>query len=154
MATELSYTITLENINTEKEGINYVLSHDKRLRNISKESRKSLLELLEIPNSYRRSFDLIMLPNHNTSLTQIKFKDDVVLVELKTTKKKLINNPKGFFFGATENEFKLARIFGNKYLFCFVCLHPEARSFSYLTLSELENIIKTKRTQFQINLEN
>ena len=43
MATELSYTITLENINTEKGGINYVLSHDKRLRNISKESRKSLL---------------------------------------------------------------------------------------------------------------
>jgi len=156
VATESSYTITLENLNTEKEGINYVLSHDTRLYNISKESRKFLLELLEIPNSYRRSFDLIMLPNHNhnTPLTQIKSKEDVVLVELKTTKKKLIDNPKGFFFGATENEFKLARAFGDKYLFCFVCLHPEARSFSYLTLSELEDIIKTKRTQFQINLKN
>ena len=31
--------------------------------------------------------------------------DEIFLVELKTTRKYLPKNPKGFFFGATQNEF-------------------------------------------------
>lgn len=153
MAPELSYKIALKNINTEKEGIKYVLQNDQRLYSVSKESRGLLLKLLEIPSSYRRSFDLLMLPNHNEVLSHTTSEKDVVLVELKTTKRYLPNNPRGFFFGATENEFNLARKLGKQYLFCFVCLHPESRSFAYLTLDEVEGLVKTKRTQFQINLK-
>ena len=74
------------------------------------------------------------------------------LVELKTTRKYLPESPKGFFFGATENEFKLAAELGDRYHFCFVCLHPDSLGYSLLGLSELEPMIRTKRTQYQINL--
>ncbi|GCF82072.1 hypothetical protein BKL48_25215 [Bacillus cereus] len=54
---------------------------------------------------------------------------EITLIELKTTKKEVPNNSLGFFFGVTENEFELARLLGNQYKFCFVCLH--------VTLAEL-----------------
>lgn len=79
--------------------------------------------------------------------------DTIVLVELKTTKKRLENNPHGFFFGATENEFTLAKELGDQYKFCFVCLYPETKSYKMMTLPELENMIKNKRTQYQVNLK-
>jgi hypothetical protein len=41
---------------------------------------------------------------------------------------------------------------GEKFRFCFVSIHEKASSFVLLTLPELENIIKLKRIQFQINL--
>lgn len=78
--------------------------------------------------------------------------DDITLIELKTTKKKLINLPSGFFFGATESEFALATQLGNQYKFCFISLHIESSNYVLLTLEELNKIIKTKRIQYQINL--
>ena len=74
-------------------------------------------------------------------------------MELKTTKKKLPNNLNGFFFGATENEFNLAKLLGNQYLFCFVCLHSESMSYKFMRLYEMEEMIKTKRIQYQINFK-
>lgn len=80
-------------------------------------------------------------------------KNNICLIELKTTKKKLIDNPKGFFFGATKNEFDLAKELGIYYRFCFVSLHNESKGYCVLTLDEVENLIKTKRIQYQINLK-
>ena len=57
------------------------------------------------------------------------------------------HNPKGFFFGATENEFNLAKRLGDGYI------HKDSLSHALLTLTELEKIIKTKRIQFQINIQ-
>jgi hypothetical protein len=73
-------------------------------------------------------------------------------VELKTTKKKLPNLPKGFFFGATQSEFEIAEKLGDKYKFCFVSLHEETKGYVLITLEKLNKIIRTKRIQFQINL--
>jgi hypothetical protein len=73
-------------------------------------------------------------------------------VELKTTKKYLPESPKGFFFGATENEFNFGKALGDKFRFCFVCLNERSPSHAMLTVDELELLIRTRRIQFQINL--
>jgi hypothetical protein len=78
--------------------------------------------------------------------------DEILFIELKTTKKYLPENPKGFFFGATENEFNFAKLLGSRFRFCFVCLNDKSLSYSMLTIDELEKIIRNKRIQFQINL--
>jgi hypothetical protein len=155
MASVHSYKITFSNNLTEKEGIDFVLSRDQLLRLPTKQSRKDILEILELPNSFSRAFDLILLSTNidGSSEITIESKSEITLVELKTTKKKLPNNPAGFFFGATENEFKLARIMGDQYLFCFVCLHPDSMSFKYMKLSEVEKMIRTQRVQYQINFK-
>jgi hypothetical protein len=117
-------------------------------------TRKELLEIFNLPKSFSRAFDLIHVPQQHdgTNVINLDSKNDITFVELKTTKKSLPNNPKGFFFGATENEFNLAKILGDQYLFCFVSLHPDTKSYSYKSLSELDSLIKNKRVQYQINL--
>lgn len=154
MAYNHSYTITVDNNISEKEAISYLLSTDINFINPDKESRKIIMNLLNIDKKFARAFDLILIPGH-TNLEQIislQNVNNIILIELKTTKKKLLNNPKGFFFGATESEFKLASQLGDNYKFCFVSLHPESKGYTLLTLDELNLIIKTKRIQFQINL--
>ena len=155
MASRQSYKITKNNNRTEKEGIDYVLQHDPRLINPTKESRKEIMELLELPKTFSRAFDLIRTPDITTDKSEIVLDKttDITLIELKTTKKLLPMNPKGFFFGATENEFNLAKRMRNQYLFCFVCLHVNSKSFEYLKLSEVEAMTRSKRVQFQINLQ-
>jgi hypothetical protein len=78
--------------------------------------------------------------------------EDIILVELKTTKKYLPENPKGFFFGATENEFNFGKILKDRFRFCFVSINEKGSSFSLQTLEELEARIKNRRIQYQINL--
>jgi hypothetical protein len=78
--------------------------------------------------------------------------DEVTLIELKCTRAFLPNNPKGFFFGATQNEFDFGERLGNKFRFCFVCLNANSLSHALLSVPELEQIIRTRRIQYQINL--
>jgi hypothetical protein len=152
MALAHSYGATLKNNVTENEAVGFLLSQDDRFRVPTKDERKYILELLNLPPTYARAFDLLLFPTpHQGSLDEAVLKD-MILVELKTTKKRLPNNPDGFFFGATENEFQLARMLGDRFRFCFVSLHEETSSHVLLTLSDLESRIKTKRIQYQINL--
>jgi len=156
MASPKSYKITLKNNATEKEAKNFVLSADPRFLDPDLESRKQIMELLGIEPRFSRAFDLVYVEDRAEASSSYAFSDPAVLtlVEIKSTMKPLANNPYGFFFGATENEFDLARQMGEKYRFCFVCLHPETAGFELVTLPELEGMIKNKRTQFQINLKN
>ena len=78
--------------------------------------------------------------------------DEIILVELKVTKKYLPENPKGFFFGATQNEFKFGKRLREKFRFCFISLHERGSSHALLTIAELESRIRTRRIQYQINL--
>lgn len=154
MASKHSYTITIDNNKSEKEALSFLILSDINFINPDKDSRKIILEMLGIDKKYSRAFDLILIPGH-TNLEQVielKKVEDIILIELKTTKKKLINLPRGFFFGATESEFSLANQLGDSYKFCFVSLHSESSKFVLLTLEELNKIIKTKRIQYQINL--
>lgn len=154
MAKAHSYVITAKNNRTENEAIEYLTSVDSRFLLPSKEDRKAILELLNLEKSFARAFDLVIVEGHEAREGKIEITnpDTITLIELKTTKKKLPNNPKGFFFGATKNEFDLAKKMGGRYMFCFVSLHPESKSFSLLTLEELESLIRTSRIQYQINL--
>ena len=156
MGREHSYRITLDNNHSEKVAIQFLIDSDKNFINPDKESRKLIMELLGIEKRFSRAFDLVLIPGHTNieKVIELNKTSEVILIELKTTKKKLENNPSGFFFGATENEFDLARKFEDKFRFCFVSLHPESKSYKLLTLKELNDIIKTKRVQYQINLKN
>lgn len=154
MAHQKSYTITKSNNATEKEALNYLLQKDSHFILPDKESRKSLMKLFDIDKRFSRAFDLLHVDTiiQGDSIT-IKDKDAVTFIELKTTKKYLPNNPRGFFFGATKNEFDLAQQLGDKYKFCFVSLHEDSLSSELLTLEGLGELIRTKRIQYQINLK-
>ena len=156
MSRKHSFVLTLSNNVTEKEGVNYLITHHTGFFKIDLPTKKELLNLLLIEHRFLQAFDLIYIPSlvgtviiENALITYI---EDIILIELKTTKKYLPDNPKGFFFGATENEFNFGKLLGSKFRFCFVCLNEKSLSYSLQTIEELEQRIKNKRIQFQINL--
>lgn len=111
---------------------------------------------MKIEHRFLQAFDIIYVPEMvgkevNTNFLQT-YLEDIILVELKTTKKYLPENPKGFFFGATENEFNFGKILSDRFRFCFVSMNEKGSSFSLQTIEELEARIKNKRIQYQINL--
>jgi hypothetical protein len=61
----------------------------------------------------------------------------------------------GFFFGATEREYEMARTLGERYLFAFVVLsgaNEYGRPFAVLlTLDEVERRTRKRRVQYQVN---
>jgi hypothetical protein len=156
MSRKQSFVLTLSNNVTEKEGINYLIENYTGFFKIDLETKRKILDVLNINHRFIQSFDLIYLPSFvgkviNQDYIEI-YLEDMILVELKTTKKYLPENPKGFFFGATENEFDFGRILGDKFRFCFVSLHEKGSSFSLQTIAEVESRIKYKRIQYQITL--
>ena len=76
-------------------------------------TKKDLLDKLNIEYRFLQAFDLIYVPEMVGKIVDADFiqtyLEDIILVELKTTKKYLPENPKGFFFGATENEFNFGK---------------------------------------------
>jgi hypothetical protein len=156
MSRKHSFTLTLSNNVTEKEGVNFLIENYTGFFKIDLATKKELLDLLEIEHRYLQAFDLIYISDMvgkevNSSFLQT-YLEDIILVELKTTKKYLPENPKGFFFGATENEFNFGKILGDRFRFCFVSLNEKGSSYSLQTLEELEARIKNRRIQYQINL--
>lgn len=153
MASKHSYTMTLKNNETEREGINFLLEQDKTFINPDSKTRKEILEMFETDKRYYRAFDLIKIKKRTEGTESIEIsKENILLIELKTTQKELKNNPNGFFFGATESEFELATKLEENYRFCFVSLHKNTKSYKLVSLKELNSIIKRKRIQYQINL--
>jgi len=156
MARAHSFEITVSNNKTEKLGIDYLVEHETGFFYADKDARRLILELLELPQKYARAFDMIYIPRYAGKVVNAQtieaHLDEILLIELKTTKKRLPNNPKGFFFGATQNEFDFGERLADKFRFCFVCLHPETPSHALLSVPELEAIMRTKRIQYQINL--
>lgn len=156
MSRKHSFKLTLSNNITEKQGINYLIEEQTGFFKIDKTMKKELLDKINIPYNYLQSFDMIYIPK----LKGIKFEkdyiethlDEILFIELKTTKKYLPESPKGFFFGATENEFNFGKLLGSRFRFCFVCLNELSPSYVLLTIEELEKIIRNKRIQYQINL--
>jgi len=156
MSRKHSFVLTLSNNVTEKEGVNYLIENYTGFFKIDLATKKELLDLLKIEHRFLQAFDLIYVPEMvgkkvNTNFLQT-YLEDIILIELKTTKKYLPENPKGFFFGATENEFNFGKTLGDRFRFCFVSMNEKGSSFSLQTIEELEARIKNKRIQYQINL--
>ena len=151
-----SFTLTRKNNATEKEGIQYLESLNQGFFFVNKDERQRILTLLDQPKNFSRSFDMVLVPRlarAQLSLETIETHiDEVMLIELKCTRAFLPNNPKGFFFGATQNEFDFGERLGEMFRFCFVCLNPQSLSHALLSVPELEQIIRTRRIQYQINL--
>jgi hypothetical protein len=150
------FTITLSNNKTEKDGVVFLTNNYDGFFQVTNQEKKQVLDLLGMEHRFSRAFDLIYIENYihkicNEAVINANI-DDILLIELKSTKKYLPNNPTGFFFGATENEFTFAKKLGDRFRFCFVCLHPDSLSQKLITLQELESRIKTRRIQYQINL--
>ena len=156
MSRKHSFVLTLSNNVTEKEGVNYLIENYTGFFKIDLTTKKELLNLLNIEHRFLQAFDLIYVPEMVGKVVDEGFiqtyLEDIILVELKTTKKYLPENPKGFFFGATENEFNFGKILGSRFRFCFVSMNEKASSYAFLTLDELQERIKNRRIQFQINL--
>ncbi len=156
MSRKHSFILTLSNNVTEKEGVNYLIENYTGFFKIDLATKKQLLDLLKIDHRFLQAFDLIYVPEMVGKVADKDFiqtyLEDIILVELKTTKKYLPENPKGFFFGATENEFNFGKILGDRFRFCFVSMNEKGSSFSLQTIQELEARIKNRRIQYQINL--
>lgn len=129
------------------------MSQNPCLKLPTKEERKKILEALELPGSFSKAYDLVLMPSPDINNIMSVGPENWVLVELKTTMKKLLKNPDGFFFGATANEFDLAEKLGDRYVFCFVSMHPESMGYTFVSAKEMENKIRTKRLQYQINFK-
>ena len=156
MSRKHSFTLTLSNNVTEKEGIIYMMENHTGFFKIDLLAKKELLDLLKIEHKFLQAFDMVYVPEYigkevNTDFIKT-YLEDIILIELKTTKKYLPENPKGFFFGATENEFNFGKILGDRFRFCFVSLNEKSPSFVLLTIEELDKIVRNKRIQYQINL--
>jgi hypothetical protein len=149
----------------EKAGLQDVLLKDPRFQAPSTETKKALLKALGLGDTKLygpQSFDAIMLPQATELIDQTTlpcYLEQIVLVEMKTTKKPIKDAAlAGFFFGATQREYDLAAKLGDKFRFAFVVLNSAnayGKPFAVLlTLSELEHRTRAKRIQYQVNLWN
>ena len=101
MSRKHSFVLTLSNNVTEKEGVNYLIENYTGFFKIDFATKKELVDLLKIEHRFLQAFNLIYVPEMvgkevNTNFLQT-YLEDIILVELKTTKKYLPENPKGFF---------------------------------------------------------
>lgn len=149
----------------EKAGLKDVLLRDKRFQAPTTETKKAILKALGLGDTKLygpQSFDAIMLPQATEvvdGVTLPKYLDQIVLVEMKTTKKPIKDaSLAGFFFGATQREYDLAAKLGDRFRFAFVVLNSAnayGKPFAVLlTLQELEHRTRSKRIQYQVNLWN
>lgn len=149
----------------EKAGLKDVLLRDRRFQAPTTETKKAILMALGLGDSKLygpQSFDAIMLPQPSELIDQTtlpRYLEQIVLVEMKTTKKPIKDAAlAGFFFGATQREYDLAAKLGDKFRFAFVVLNSAnayGKPFAVLlTLPELEHRTRSKRVQYQVNLWN
>ncbi len=61
MARAHSFVITVSNNKTEKEGIDYLTAHATGFFYVDSDARQQILELLEMPRTYARAFDMIYI---------------------------------------------------------------------------------------------
>jgi hypothetical protein len=156
---EAKFTKSARNQGTQNSGLSLLL-RDKRFQTVDLETKRRIVELIGVSESFGiQTFDAVMtaapVPPLNTTSIDDAF-PSLRLVEMKTTKKPIANESlNGFFFGATEREYKMASALGDKYVFAFVVLN-ETNDYGapfavLLTLTEVEARTRSKRIQFQVN---
>jgi hypothetical protein len=123
-------------------------------------TKKRILELLMVSGAFKpQTFDAVMTTSPSPPLTTDNIEDyleTLTLVEMKTTRAPIKNAAlNSFFFGATDNEFQMAKALKNKYVFAFVVINDANEYgrpfFVLLTLEQLQARTRTSRIQYQIN---
>jgi hypothetical protein len=149
------------NKRTEKEGMSLLL-RDPRFQLIDLQTKRRILELIGITGAFGiKTFDLVMTPAPVPPITVDNVDEHfpvLTLVEMKTTKG-AVEDPalRGFFFGATEREYAMAKALGPAYSFAFVVLNETnmfGKPFAVLVdLEEVEQRTRTRRAQYQVNFK-
>jgi hypothetical protein len=149
------------NKRVEKEGVALLL-RDPRFQLVDLRTKRRILELIGTTGAFgTQTFDLVMTPSpappiHEGNVEE--FFPRLTLVEMKTTKGVVEDQAlRGFFFGATEREYAMAKALGSRYCFAFVVLNDTnvfGRPFAVLLdLQEVEERTRTKRIQYQVNFK-
>ncbi len=153
------FTKSYSNKRTEKAGLRLLLS-DPRFQVVDLRTKRRILELVGKPGLFgTQTFDLVMTPEPAPPIRRENvdaFFPRLCLVEMKTTRKRVRNaSLEGFFFGATEREYEMARALGDRYLFAFIVLsdaNDYGRPFAVLlTLDEVQRRTRVQRVQYQVN---
>jgi hypothetical protein len=140
----------IRNLNTEKEGILILKKHISNFLIPTSEERKYIYKILDIDyRKYSRSVDGIIL--NVPSVNDIKSDNDLILVEIKTTKaKNIIKLPYGAFFGITQNEENLFKA-KNNFRLCIV--HSITEDYVLIDYDEYNSLIQNRRVQYQVNFK-
>lgn len=140
-----------------------LLTRDLRFQVVSTPIKRRIIELLPVAGEWGvQTFDAVMTPEPRPPITLDDIQERMsalVLVEMKTTTKPIKNSLlNGFFFGATEREYAMARALGDQYRFAFVILNnlnDYKKPFCVLlTLADVERRTRQKRKQYQVNFRN
>ena len=118
-----------------------------------REQKRQIRSWLNISDHFRSAFDALILKVPR--FQDIKGPSDFVLVEIKVTRKHLPHlseGPRGFFFGMTENEEMLLKVFGKNALLCLVSVNPESEGYFLADWDTLQTMDMNKRIQYQINI--
>lgn len=159
---ETKFTKSLSNAKTENRGLSLLLT-DKRFQWVDSPTKRRIIELIVGQStSYGiQTFDAIMVPT-GTPLINVdnidQYIDVLRLVEMKSTRKWIKNaSLAGFFFGATQREYDMAKALGDRYMFAFIVLN-DVNDFNspfavLLTLDQVELRTHSKRVQYQVNFK-
>ena len=134
----------------EKRGFDLLAKRIPGFYRPTSSEKDHLLRLLGISPRFKQTFDAIRLTV--PSYADVKSAQDFDLIEVKTTDECLPDLPHGFFFGMTDNEEMLLKVFEGKYFLCLVCLDERTPGCCLLSWKELQQLIQNKRIQYQINL--
>jgi hypothetical protein len=153
------FTKSLANQGVQREGLGLLLT-DARFQVVDLLTKRRILQLIGEPGAFgTQSFDAVMTPEPAAPITLDNVDSafpTLTLIEMKTTRKSIQNESlHGFFFGATEREYEMARTLGDRYLFAFVVLssvNEYGRPFAVLlTLEEVQRRTRSRRVQYQVN---
>ena len=158
-ALEPEESASAKRLGTEKDGIP-ILLEDKRMQVLDLATKKRILELFMVSGAFKpQSFDAVMTDQLVPPLTVDNIEEhfhQLTLVEMKTTRKEIKDaGLNGFFFGATDNEFQMAKALKDRYVFAFVVINENndygRPFFVLLTLEQLHARTHASRVQYQIN---
>lgn len=161
-ATSTRYTKSRDNQVRERDAIGYVLGNDARFQKPTRAVKRRILELLLLPKEGEwtdQTFDLVVTAPGTPELTEDnvgRFMDQIALLEVKATRKRIKNVAlNGFFFGTTDRQYQLARAAGDRYWYAFIVLNDDNDYghpfFVLLPLAEVERRTQSKRLQYQVS---
>jgi hypothetical protein len=159
VAAQSKFTKSKSNKGTEKEGLSLLLS-DPRFQVPNLATKRRVLDLIGKTEAFGiQTFDAVMTPEPMPPISSENVDGlfpELRLIEMKTTRKPIRNESLlGFFFGATEREYDMARTLGDRYLFAFIVLNDVndyRKPFAVLLpLDEVERRTQKRRIQYQVN---
>lgn len=148
-----------KNRGVEREGLRALLKCDDRFQAVDLGTKRAIIDALPVGDYGVQTFDAVMTPEPTEQITVssiARHLDELTLIEMKTTRKRIKNGSlNGFFFGATEREYQMAAALGDRYKWAFVVLSTENEYgmpfVVLLSLEEVEQRTRAKRIQYQVN---